>query len=160
MATSTVAIRVSALLEAATGLALIANPGLVARLLLGADLSGSGVAVGRLCGIGLLSLGLASWPGGKVLATPATVGLFVYNLLAAAYIGYLGGSGAFRGYLLWPACVLHGVLALLLVASAYEAVGFRGDGKRRASEEDGVDNHQATAGRLRRIASSLHRHSN
>ena len=63
MTTKTV-MTVSAVIETVTGLVLIFNPGLAARVLLGADLSASGVAVGRLCGIGLLSLGLgvlAKW---------------------------------------------------------------------------------------------------
>jgi hypothetical protein len=33
--------------------------------------------------------------------------LFIYNLLAAPYLGYLRVEGGFVSYLLWPACVLH-----------------------------------------------------
>jgi hypothetical protein len=53
----------AALAEAATGVALIVVPALVARLLLGAELSGVAVVVGRVAGISLLSLGLACWQG-------------------------------------------------------------------------------------------------
>ena len=49
----------AALAEAATGAALIVVPSLVARMLLGAELSGVAVAVGRVAGISLLSLGFA-----------------------------------------------------------------------------------------------------
>ena len=53
----------AALAEAATGVALIVVPSLVVRLLLGTELSGVAVAVGRVAGISLLSLGVACWPG-------------------------------------------------------------------------------------------------
>jgi hypothetical protein len=52
----------SSVLEMATGVALIANPDFVIRLLIGAQLSDGGVAVARICGFGLLALGLASLP--------------------------------------------------------------------------------------------------
>ena len=52
----------SAAIEAATGVALIVVPDLVARLLLGTDLPGSGIAVARVAGFGLLTLAIACWP--------------------------------------------------------------------------------------------------
>jgi hypothetical protein len=118
--TTKMLVTVSAVIEVVTGLVLIINPALVARVLLDADLSGSGAAVGRLCGIGLLSLGLVGWPSGDSVSAPSTRGLFTYNLLAAFYLGYLRVGGGFVSYLLWPACLLHAVLALLLARSAWE----------------------------------------
>jgi len=115
-------VRLSAAIEAATGVALIAAPDFVARLLLGVDLSASGVAVARVGGFALLSLGLACWPTAGD-ATPSSVrALFVYNLLAALYLGYLRVSGKFLAFLLWPACGLHGLLALLFARPAYGRV--------------------------------------
>jgi hypothetical protein len=115
---------VSAAIEAATGAALIAVPDVVARILLGTGLSGSGMAVARVAGLGLLSLAIASWPGNGD-ATPQVIrALFVYNLLAGLYLGYLRVGGAFTGYLLWPACALHVVMGFLLVRPAYESVSF------------------------------------
>ncbi|MFZ0312171.1 MAG: hypothetical protein WAL85_05645 [Candidatus Korobacteraceae bacterium] len=122
MTTKTV-MTVSAVIETMTGLVLIAIPGLAARVLLNADLPAGGIAVGRLCGIGLLSLGLAAWPGGESVSAPAVRALFVYNLLAAFYLGYLRVGGGFVSYLLWPACVLHAVLALLLARPAWQKAG-------------------------------------
>ena len=113
MKTSTL-VRLSAAIEAATGVALIAAPDLVARVLLGPGLSDSGVAVGRVAGFGLLSLGLACWPTADDATPSAVRALFVYNLLAAVYLGYLRVSGEFVAFLLWPACALHAVLAILL----------------------------------------------
>jgi hypothetical protein len=115
-------VTVSAVIETVTGLVLIINPALVARVLLDADLSGSGVAVGRLCGIGLLSLGLAGWPSGESVPAQALRALFAYNVLAAFYLGYLRVGGGFVSYLLWPACILHAVLALLMARPTWEGV--------------------------------------
>ena len=119
MATSTW-VKLSAVIEVATGVALIAVPGLVAQVLLGAVLSDSGIAVGRLTGIALLCLGLATWPGAEVVTRPAIRALFTYNLLAALYLGYLRVGGGFASYLLWPACALHALLAVMLARPAWE----------------------------------------
>jgi len=121
MATRTLVV-LSAAIEAATGAACIAVPDFVARMLLGTDLSAGGIAVARLAGIALLCLGLACWPGGGDATQSAIRALFTYNLLAAFYLGYLRVGGGFVSYLLWPACVLHAVLAILLARPAYEEV--------------------------------------
>jgi hypothetical protein len=113
---------IGAAVELTAGFALILDPNLVVRLLIGAGLSSGGVAVGRVGGFGLLSLGLACWPSGGVVTARATSALFTYNLLSSFYIAYLSVIGGFVGYLLWPACVLHASLALLLAHPAYVAV--------------------------------------
>jgi hypothetical protein len=110
---------VSSAIEAATGLALIADPILVVRVLLGTDVSGGGLALGRVAGFGLLALGLACWPRENDVAAQAVYALFTYNSLAAFYLGYLRVGVGFVGYLLVPACALHAVLALLLAGPAY-----------------------------------------
>src|SRR5271169_3734417 len=117
MKTRTLAM-VSAAIEAATGAALIAAPDLVARVLLGAGLSDSGVAVARVAGFGLLALAIACWPAGDDSTPPATRALFVYNLLAGLYLGYLRVGGGFTSFLLWPACALHVVFGVLLAPGA------------------------------------------
>jgi hypothetical protein len=106
----------------ATGIALIANPDLVARLLLGDGLSGAGVAVGRLCGVGLLSLGLACWPNREEVTAQPLRALFAYNLLAGLYLGYLRFGGSFAGTVLVLASGLHVLLALVLARPAFESV--------------------------------------
>ena len=85
-------------------------------------LNASGIAVARVGGFGLLSLGLACWPGGDVAIAHTTRALFTYNLLAALYLGYLRVAGGFVSFLLWPACILHALLALLMARPAYESV--------------------------------------
>ena len=110
----------SAVAEAATGLALVVAPAFVASLLLGAELSDTGMVVGRCFGIALLGLGVACLPerqgggGGNDGSRPAS-GMLLYNLLIALYLGYLGTVGHYSGILLWPAVVLHAVVAGLLL---------------------------------------------
>jgi hypothetical protein len=105
----------AAALEAATGLALMIDPPVVARLLLGDGVSGTALALGRVAGFGLLSLGLACWPGSERLSgSPALRGLLCYNLLATIYLLYLGIGGEWVGVLLWPVVAIHAVLTSLL----------------------------------------------
>jgi len=115
----------AAVLEAATGLALMIYPPLVTRLLLGDEVSGAGEALGRLAGFALLGLGLACLPGlgSAGTTTPALRALLAYNLLATLYLFYLGIGGRLVGTLLWPAVVIHAVLTLLLARAWRAPVG-------------------------------------
>jgi len=74
----------AAVLEAATGLALMIHPPLLSHLLLGEGVSGAGMALGRVGGFALLGLGLACWPDLESAGanTPALRALLAYNLLA------------------------------------------------------------------------------
>ena len=103
----------AAVVEAATGLALMVAPSLVARLLLGVELTGVSIPVARVAGIGLFSLGLACWPV-KQTSRTAPRALLIYNMLITLYLGYIGLKGELVGLLLWPAVVLHAVLTVLL----------------------------------------------
>jgi hypothetical protein len=119
----------SAAMQGATGLSLIVFPGAIGRLLLGAGLADSAIAVARLAGIALLCLGLACWPSGDDATQPTVRALFSYNLLAALYLGYLRLSGGFVGYLLLPAIVVHALLAFLLLRPTHA----RAEEKKRIS---------------------------
>jgi len=114
-------ILISSSIELATGLALFAAPNLVANLLLGSGLAPSGEAVARVGGLGLFSLALACWPKGEADHQHAIRALFLYNLTAAVYLGYLRIGGQFAGFLLLPACVLHALLAFLFARPAYRS---------------------------------------
>jgi hypothetical protein len=109
----------AATLEAATGLALIVVPAVVVRWLLGEELSGVALAVGRVAGIGLFSLGLACWSG-KGATRPALCAMLTYNLLITLYLLYLGIRGEWVGLLLWPAVVIHAALTLLLARAWFK----------------------------------------
>jgi len=107
----------TAALEAATGLALIFSPPLIARLLLGVWFDGAAaLTVGRLAGAALLSLGLACWLARGDGASPAGRGLvaamLLYNVGAVAVLAYAGAGLGLFSVLLWPAAVLHAALAV------------------------------------------------
>ena len=99
----------AAIAEAATGLALLFAPALVARLLLGVALTPPFDAVARVAGIALVGLGLACWPG------PPRLGMLAYNAGAAVYLAGVGLTGT-AGPLLWPVVLLHAALSLGLAA--------------------------------------------
>jgi hypothetical protein len=99
----------AAVLEAATGLALLVVPALVARLLLGAELAGNSADIARVAGIAILALGVACWPG----FTPRC-GMLTYGAAITLFLGYGGFAGRFGGVLLWPAVIAHLILTALL----------------------------------------------
>jgi hypothetical protein len=103
----------AALAEAATGVALMAAPSLVGRVLLAAELSGVAAVVARILGIGLVSLGIACWPR-QTPSSAAVAGMLTYGALVTLYLAFLGVRGEWVGPLLWPAVALHAILTLLL----------------------------------------------
>lgn len=107
---------VGAVGEAATGLVLLASPAAFIRLLMGTELSGAGLALGRLTGLALLALGVACWPPGHAAGDrgPAVRALLTYSLLATVHLLALGLGGVLVGRLLWPAVAAHAIFALLL----------------------------------------------
>ncbi len=98
----------AAVLEVATGAALLIVPSLVGWLLLGEELTGVAIPVARVTGIALIALGVACWPG------PALVGMLTYSAAVTLYLAYVGFAGGLTGILLWPAVVLHVILTALL----------------------------------------------
>ena len=110
-----IALAVAATSEAALGLALLAYPPIVIRLLLGAEIIGVGDVVSRFAGVALISLGVACWPNGS--ARQALHGMLTYGTLAALYLAYVGVRGQGVGVLLWPAVVLHVILIILLLGA-------------------------------------------
>ena len=103
----------------ATGLILLISPALFGRLILAGELAGSGQALGRLAGIALLGFALTSWPDPS--ARSVARAMLTYNLLATAYLAYLGFVGESVGVLLWPAVALHLLFAVLLMAERVAA---------------------------------------
>jgi hypothetical protein len=100
---------VTAVLEAATGAALLFVPSFVGRLLLGEELTGVAIPVARVLGIALIALGVACWPGRTALC-----GMLVYSAAVTFYLAYVGFAGGFAGILLWPVVVVHLILTALL----------------------------------------------
>ena len=113
---------VTAVLETATGVALLSSPTLVARLLLGASLDApAALIVGRITGAALLSLGVACWlareDGASRAGRGLTAALLLYNAAAVAVLANAGAVVGLAGILLWPTVALHSALAVWCLAS-------------------------------------------
>ena len=111
----------SCLAEIGTALAVLVVPRAVVRLLLGEDLAEVGIPVARCFGVTLLALGLACWPDAANVRgdSPAFRGMLLYNALIALFLAYLSTFEHLGGALLWPAIVLHAVVAAWLIAARY-----------------------------------------
>ena len=106
----------AAVVEAATGLALIIVPSLVGRLLFGEEFTGIVMPVARVLGIALLALGVGCWPGSTALC-----GMLTYSALATLYLLSLAIRGEWVGPLLWPVVVIHALLTALLTRAWFES---------------------------------------
>lgn len=115
---------VFAVVEAATGLALLIMPAAASSLLLGAPLdTPTGLVAGRIAGAALLSFAIVCWQvrngerGG--VATGAVIAMLIYNAAAAAILVYAGVRLKLQSPLLWPAIVLHWFLAAWCLANLW-----------------------------------------
>ena len=111
----------TAIIEAFTGLALITMPSVVVRLLLGSLLDTSAaVTLGRVAGVALLALGVACWLAHCDEQSRAARGLvaamLLYNVATVAVLAFAGIGFGLHGAALWPAVVLHAVMAVWCVA--------------------------------------------
>jgi hypothetical protein len=107
---------VAAVLEVATGMALLIVPSVVGRLLFGEELTGIVIPVARVLGIALLALGVGCWPGSTALC-----GMLTYSALVTLYLLYLAIRGEWVGPLLWPVVALHGILTVLLARASFQS---------------------------------------
>ncbi len=123
----------TAILEGATGLALIAVPVMVVQLLLGAEISGASIPLGRVAGAALLALGIACWLARDDTQSRAARGLFVamliYNIAATAVLAFAGIGLGLHGVLLWPAVVLHAAMGAWCVACLRRGPQNEGNGR-------------------------------
>jgi len=117
---------VSAAVEVGAGIALLAVPLVIVGLLIGnAPDSPTALAVARLAGAALVTLGLVCWfasrDSGSRAARGVVAAMLVYNLMAVAILLYarmgvgLGGPGT------WPAIVAHAALAAWCLACVRRA---------------------------------------
>ena len=106
-----------ALVEVGAGLALLALPALGISLLLGIpDPALEALIVGRVCGAGLLAIGVACWFARDDSGGRAQDGLvwaaLVYNIGACSVLAFAGLGLSLAGVALWPVVALHGALAI------------------------------------------------
>jgi len=114
-------LKLTAIIEAATGLGLIAVPAIVVRLLLDAEITGASIPLGRVAGVALLALGVACWLARDDTQSRAARGLVsamvLYNLGAVIILASAGIGLGFIGIALWPAVILHAAMAVWCVTS-------------------------------------------
>jgi len=106
---------VTALIEGATGVALVVAPAAVLKLLLGTlqPLAETLVAA-RIAGAALLALGLSCWLARNDYLAPSQrgllLGMLLYDAAAALLLTLSGTRWNMTGIGLWPAIVLHSAL--------------------------------------------------
>jgi hypothetical protein len=103
---------ITAVLEGATGLALLLIPTVAVSLLTGAPLDiPPGLVAARIAGAALVALGIACWQARNgEPASPATgvvEAMLFYNFASGLVLVYAGIRLDLHGILLWPAIVLH-----------------------------------------------------
>jgi hypothetical protein len=103
---------ITAVIEAATGVSLLAVPSAFAQALLGAPLDApAALTVARVAGAGLLALAIACWLAASDAPSRAARGMVsamvFYNLGAAIILGLAGMQGSPARIALWPAVILH-----------------------------------------------------
>jgi hypothetical protein len=107
---------VAAVVEVATGMALLIVPSLVGRLLFGTEFTGVANPAARVTGIALLSLGVGCWPG-----STAFCGMLTYSAFVTLYLLSLAIRGEWVGPLLWPVVVIHALLTALLARAWFQS---------------------------------------
>jgi hypothetical protein len=112
---------VTALLEVGTGVSLLVLPSVPLALLLGVSVAApETLLVARVAGAALIAIGVACWPARGAKQVTAQLGLLtgilIYDVAAAALLGYSGLVLGMAGIALWPAVGLHTGLAVWCVA--------------------------------------------
>ena len=111
----------TAVIETAAGLALVALPSVPVRLLFGSSLDTStSLTVGRWAGAALLAMGVVCWlarhDGQSRAATGLVAAILLYNLAIVVLFAYAGLGSGLVGVALWPAVVLHAAMAAWCIA--------------------------------------------
>jgi hypothetical protein len=104
----------TAVMETAAGLAFLATPALVITLLMASPATHTEVAIGRLAGAALLSLGAACWwaraDAGSIGSRALVVGMCFYNAAVIAVV-LTGSFGSSSRPILWVVTVVHAAMA-------------------------------------------------
>ena len=102
----------SAWLEIIVGALFLTVPDVPCLLLFGAKPEAIGMPLGRFAGIALVVLGIACLPSRDAGSRRSVVlGLFVFNVGVAILFAWVGVASPLHGFLLWPAAVLHAIIA-------------------------------------------------
>jgi hypothetical protein len=116
LAMSKLLLIVTAVVEVATGLALLAAPAWVVEVLLGANLTSTQLAVlGRITGAALISIGSAcgfAVSGERSDIHGLILSLLLYNFAVPILLIHADVTQGVHGIALWPAVALHIGLAI------------------------------------------------
>jgi hypothetical protein len=109
----------TAVMEAGAGLALLMTPAAAIALLLPDPVTNTHVALGRLAGAALLSLGTACWgarlDAGSSASRSLVAGMAVYNAAVIAIV-LTGSFGSLSRPILWVVILVHGAMAAWCVS--------------------------------------------
>jgi hypothetical protein len=112
---------VMAIIEGAAGIALLVVPLAAGSMLLGVPLdTPAGLVVGRIAGAALVASGLSCWGARRNEHNRAANGIvsamLLYNVTAAVVLAHAGLGWRLTGVGLWPAVVLHALMAVWCLA--------------------------------------------
>ena len=116
----------TAVAEGGTGLVLLALPSVPLALLLGlGDTPAVAAVVARIAGAALVTIAVGCWMArnekdGRA-ASGMLAGVLFYDLAAAAILAYTGLVVGLVGIALWPAVVVHVVLAVWCIRCIFRA---------------------------------------
>jgi len=118
-------LRVTAIVEGATGLAFLLVPNLPTLILFGQPLDSSlPKLIGRVGGAALIALAVACWRAAEDEQSRATLGLIlamlIYDAIAAVLLAYAYFGPGLAGIGLWVGVIGHLGLAIWCVASLRE----------------------------------------
>ena len=108
-------------LETLTGLGLLLDPAGGTLLFLGSSVEGPGMAIGRIGGGGLLSLGIACWLARRTPTSQASVGVawayLVYNAVTCVTLAWAAVALAGDSLPALGGAVLHGVVGAAMLGA-------------------------------------------
>ena len=110
-------VKTAAWLEIIVGALSILWPRLLCMLLFGVNSEGIAWALARWIGVALFALGVGSLP--SKIATPqhrTVLGLLLFNIGTVVLFAWVGITASTRGFLLWPAVILHFLISLALLS--------------------------------------------
>ena len=114
-------------LEALVGVLTLISPAILTDVLTGGQADAGTIVLARLFGAGVFALGLACLKARHDATSPAGVavslGITVYNLLAAVVLLWTAAASGLGGLLLWGAGIGHAVLGALFVSALVTSRG-------------------------------------
>ena len=109
-------VKAAAYLEIVVGAVFITAPNVPCALLFGANPDNVGAPLARWVGVSLFALGIACLPSKAGEShRSAVLGLFVFNAGVTILFAWVGAVSTVHGFLLWPAVILHAVIAAALL---------------------------------------------